>query len=457
MTSAIRWLTSSIVAQVAVLTVGGFAALFVAAFALVLTPSLEWVFPRALSDNSASIAELVWLIENSPAELEPFILSAYRGGGRTVAITGEFSAGLQARPKLRERLEQGHSDVAARLQGRDIRFGTASFLELPRLFEPEALQSVSAASAHVVAVRLEDGRVLSFALPPSSMLARGLAGALLGGLGLLFFALALSLALASVMLRPIRNLERDAERVGLAETTSIISETGPIELRRIVRALNRMRARLGGLIREREQIVAAIAHDVRTGLTRLRLRLDAHEHVAAELEPDLRQMELLITDMLAYARAESPAASRELIGLHAFIVSLAEQSPIALDVQAPPLTEDFVIAGDRVALRRLFENLVENARRYGDGEIRLVAGPTEDGFEVCVEDNGPGLPEDKLEEVFEPFRRLETSRSRVTGGSGMGLGIARAIARAHGATITLHNRSEGGLAARVWFSKALRT
>lgn len=457
MTHILRWLTSSIVAQVAALTVGGFAAILVATFTLILTPALQWVFPRALDENASSIAELVWLVEHSPSELEPFILSAYRGGGRTAAVTSDFPTGLETRPKLRQQLEQGDSDVSERLIGRDIRFRTASFWELGRLFDAEALRPVHGASALVVAVRLEEGRVLIVALPPSSTLARSPASAVVGASVFLVFSLALSLALAVVMLRPIRNLERDAERVGLTDTGSAIAETGPIELRRIVRAFNRMRARLAGLIREREQMVAAIAHDVRTGLTRLRLRLDAHEHVADALEPDLRQMEHLIADMLAYARAESPLGIRELIGLHAFAVALAEQSPIKLDLRAPPVTEDFMIAGDRIALRRLFENLMENARRYGDGYIGLIAGLTEGGFEICVEDNGAGLPEDKLEEVFEPFRRLETSRSRETGGSGIGLGIARAVARAHGATITLHNRSEGGLIARVLFSNALRT
>ena len=130
--------------------------------------------------------------------------------------------------------------------------------------------------------------------------------------------------IAAVTLRPIRQLEQDAAEVELGGTGTAISETGPAELRRISAALNRMRERLSVLIREREQMVAAIAHDVRTGLTRIRLRMDERGAVSAdEIESDIAQMEALITDMLAYARAESPSGPRVLIRLDEFVVAVA--------------------------------------------------------------------------------------------------------------------------------------
>ena len=116
-----------------------------------------------------------------------------------------------------------------------------------------------------------------------------------------------------------------------------------------------------------------------------------------------------------------------------------------------------MIVGDPVALRRLFENLIENARRYGGGEIAVRLVKLAGGREVRIEDNGPGLPEDQLDTVFEPFRRGENSRSRETGGIGLGLGIARAIARAHGAKLRIENRPEGGLVAIVHFPECLST
>jgi len=118
---------------------------------------------------------------------------------------------------------------------------------------------------------------------------------------------------------------------------------------------------------------------------------------------------------------------------------------------------EFTIAGDPVALRRLFENLLENARRYGGGEISLTASIEAGGLMVRIEDNGPGIPDDQLEAVFKPFQRLETSRNRATGGTGLGLGIARSVAMAHGASLWLENRREGGLAAIVRFPKDMRT
>ncbi|MEO0871504.1 MAG: ATP-binding protein, partial [Pseudomonadota bacterium] len=117
----------------------------------------------------------------------------------------------------------------------------------------------------------------------------------------------------------------------------------------------------------------------------------------------------------------------------------------------------FVIAGNSLAIGRLFENLFENARRYGGGSIWLTISQSARGLAITIEDDGPGIPPEDLEHVFEPFYRGEGSRNRSTGGAGLGLGIARAIAHSHGAQISLVNRDEGGLCVSVAFPEALRT
>jgi signal transduction histidine kinase len=204
-------------------------------------------------------------------------------------------------------------------------------------------------------------------------------------------------------------------------------------------------------------MVAAIAHDVRTGITKIRLRMDERGAVSAhEIEGDIAQMEALITDMLAYARAQSPSGPQELIRLDSFVGDLADAAPHPICLCLPP-AEDFIIVGDPVALRRLFDNLIENARRYGGDEIVVRVVATGGGREVRIEDNGPGLPDGQLETVFQPFQRGEISRNRTTGGTGLGLGIARAIAKAHGATLHLENRPKGGLAAILHFPEDLRS
>ena len=453
-----RRLWSSIVVKVTSLTVAGLALMFVGVIILMQTPVLtRLLYPKTLSDSADSVAELVWLLESSPEAIEPFILSVYEGGFRTAEISDDFAAGLRLDADMQASLVEGQSDVASRLGGRDVRFETLGIFKLRERLRQQGKSPMRVASVLQVAIKLRDGRVLNVWLAPAMSLGGQPAALITLGLVILHLAIALGFAIAAVTLRPIRRLERDAARVELGEAGVAISETGPAELRRVSAALNRMRERLAGLIREREQMVAAIAHDVRTGLTRIRLRMDARGAVSAdEVESDIAQMEALIADMLAYARADSPSGPQELIRLDRLVGEIAAGGPAPTRLSLPP-AEDFVIVGDPVALRRLFENLIENARRYGGGEIAVRLVKLAGGREVRIEDNGPGLPEDQLDTVFEPFRRGENSRSRETGGIGLGLGIARAIARAHGAKLRIENRPEGGLVAIVHFPECLST
>ncbi|MEO0698600.1 MAG: ATP-binding protein, partial [Pseudomonadota bacterium] len=169
------------------------------------------------------------------------------------------------------------------------------------------------------------------------------------------------------------------------------------------------------------------------------------------------QMERLISDMLAYARAETPVVEPELIELRKFVTDMAGAAPFPVAIAQDNEDDTFVIAGNSLAVGRLFENLFENARRYGAGSVWLTLDHVPQGLAITIEDNGPGIPPAELDHVFEPFYRGEGSRNRGTGGAGLGLGIARAIAHSHGAQITLVNRDEGGLRACVTFPEALRT
>lgn len=453
----LRKLISSLVFRITALTLTALILMFSCLLLLLQTQFLtQTLYPRTLSDNADSIAELLWLVETSPDEIQPFILSAYVGSYRTAAIGHDFAEELKPHADMRRRLTMGDSDVASRLDDRDIRFQSLGMLDLQSRLRQEGANSIGVISALQVAISIDDGRVLNIWLAPALTLRKRPAGLVVAGLVLVLMYTALGLAIAAVTLHPIRQLELDAASVELGDAGAAVSETGPVELRRVSSALNRMRERLTSLIREREQMVAAIAHDVRTGLTRIRLRMDEHGSVSAsDIEADLSQMEVLISDMLAYARAESPSRLQELIRLPEFVKCIAETAPQPIDHHSLP-NDDFVIVGDPVALRRLFENLIENARRYGGGQIAVQITPNDGGRDVRIEDNGPGLPEDQLETIFQPFQRGENSRNRSTGGTGLGLGIARAIARAHGAKLRIENRPEGGLAAIVHFPQSLR-
>jgi len=213
-----------------------------------------------------------------------------------------------------------------------------------------------------------------------------------------------------------------------------------------------MQARLLSHIDQRTRVLTAMSHDLKTPLTRLRLRAELmdDDSLRQRFEQDLLEMEHMVGEALAALRGMDEPAQSVPIDLNALLARLcADNLEMGRQVQRvgqaqAPLT------GDPARLRRCLGNLIDNAVLYGQRASVTV----EEGAEavtIRVADEGPGIPDDLLEQVFEPFYRLEASRNRATGGSGLGLGIARDIARAMGGELSLHNRPEGGLEARlVW-------
>jgi len=445
---------SSIAAQVIAVTLGAFTISIAVILALLEGPFTLWVYPRTVAENAETIEGFVQLIEQASAEDERLLLNAFQSRDRAAVITPGFVEALGDRSDLRSQFQGRGFGLAER----DIRFASRGPTQLGTLDYSDTTALFTAGYALQIGVKLSDGRVLNIWIAPSMSLDRR--PAVLGFLIIVSVLVALSLSAAIVFIvnRPIRRLEHEAHRVELADAGGSVSEQGPGELRQLAAALNQMRRRLSGLISEREQIIAAIAHDVRTGLTRVRLRLDEGQTASAALDDDLNQMEHLVSDMVAYARAETPSGHRELVKLNPFLEDLAAQapSPVRYESGLRP-GETFVIPADPIALRRLFENLLENARRYGGGAVTMRAAVERADLVVRIEDDGPGVPVDQIEDVFKPFERLEGSRNRATGGSGLGLGIARSIAHAHGATVTLENLQPRGLAAVVTFPGELRT
>ena len=447
----LQGILNSILARIMALT---FALLMISVAALTAvlqTPLSERLFDRAIAESAQSVAELVWLIETSPPESEDAVLSIYASRSRAAWITPAYAPGLRIDRARQSLLLQDDSAVTQRLQARDIRFRTLGLFELRRLTKRERLWPSFTASALTMAIPLNDGRVLNLWLAPSIFYTDGPYGLAFLTAVIAVVTLVLGLVIYWVVMRPIRALERDTDIVGLGQTAIPVSESGPRELRRLSRALNRMRSRLAGLVREREQIMVAIAHDIRTGLTKLRLRMDAHHMLSPHMiEPDIVQMERLLADMMAYARAESPVTGHELVDLYELVPRLACAAPyrVLLDQDDEGC---FFVVGNALALTRLFDNLLENARRYGGGYVEVRIGKTDTALVVDVLDDGPGIPAKEMDTIFEPFVRGESSRNRDTGGTGLGLAIARAIAHAHGAAITLANRPTGGLCARAVF------
>ena len=295
-------------------------------------------------------------------------------------------------------------------------------------------------------VQLRDGRWAAFdtALPAAP---QALPWRLVLSLGvLLLSALALSYVAVRWVVRPLQRLTEAAESLGQDLDRPALPEDGPREVQQASRAFNVMQHRLATFIHERTRILAALSHDLKTPLTRMRLRaelLDDDEQ-RARFEADLKEMETMVTQTLEFMRGLGGNEPRRPLDVMALLESLqSDQEAFArvLRIEGQPGAPFVGVAS---LLKRALGNLIDNAVLYGghatvrieDSAARLV---------LHVLDEGPGVAEAELERVFEPFYRLETSRSRATGGTGLGLGIARNIARAHGGDVVLRNRPEGGL------------
>ncbi len=256
--------------------------------------------------------------------------------------------------------------------------------------------------------------------------------------------------LARRLAGPIGAFAAAAERLGRDPRAAPLTLAGPAEIADAAAAFNRMQARLNRYVDDRTTVMAAIAHDLRTPLMRLGLRLEGTpEPVREACERDIREMQAMLSAAMAYVRdAGSLAGSRRPLDLR----SLAETVVDDMSDHGDPVTiasgTPVVVEGDSVALKTLLTNLVSNAVKYA-GDATVAISRAQGQAVVEIRDHGPGIPAEEIDRVFEPFFRSEKSRSRDTGGTGLGLASARAVARAHGGEVTLENCPEGGLVARV--------
>jgi signal transduction histidine kinase len=258
--------------------------------------------------------------------------------------------------------------------------------------------------------------------------------------------------------RPVRDLAQAADRLGRDVNAAPLPETGPEEVATAAHAFNTMAERIRRFVGDRTQMLAAIGHDLRTPITRLRLRAEFmdDDEQRRKMLSDLDEMEAMIAATLAFARddaAAEPAAPLDLAALCRTVLDEAgDARPEAAERLAYAGPEHLRVRVRPTAMKRALANLVGNALVYG-GAARLTLAPPDGSggpVRLTVEDDGPGIPPEALEAVFQPFHRLERSRNRETGGTGLGLPIARNILRAHGGDVTLRNRSGGaGLQAVV--------
>ncbi|MHB1142351.1 MAG: ATP-binding protein [Sulfuricaulis sp.] len=265
---------------------------------------------------------------------------------------------------------------------------------------------------------------------------------------LLASVIALTLLAVRWLTRPLAVLATAADELGRDMRRPPLPEEGPAEVRRAAAAFNTMQARLQTHLREREQMLAAVSHDLRTPITRLRLRAELieDETLRAKFARDLAEMEAMTAaalDFLRGARADEPVQPVDVLALLESLQADMEETGHAVQVQGRAAAP---YPARPLALKRCLANLIENAVKYG-GRAEVRVKDSVGQLRFVVADNGPGIAEAEIERVFEPFYRVEGSRSRATGGVGLGLSVARDIARAHGGELTLRNRAGGGLEA----------
>jgi len=247
--------------------------------------------------------------------------------------------------------------------------------------------------------------------------------------------------------RPLSALAAAAARAGDGDRSATVPEVGARELREAAHAFNAMQRRIAAFDAERARTIAAVGHDLRTPITSLRIRAEMLDDETRDaMIKTLEEMRVMAEGLLTFGRAEADGEPVAAVDLAILLKDLCDAPGGTVTYDGPA---SLTINGRPVGLSRAFSNIIENARRYAGGAT-VALTPAGERLTVTVTDAGPGIPDDQLDAVFEPFMRLDPSRSMETGGEGLGLAIARSVIRAHGGTIVLRNRTDrAGLVATV--------
>jgi signal transduction histidine kinase len=409
------------------------------------------------TEAAGRAANVARLIEEAPTELHDGIIAAansplvrFELSDSPAATHTHYDENADVGARIRALLNDGYTrDI--RVEVHEIEQG---LLPLPNLspemavMHAEMMQGTLAAIEMELSIAIAGGRWLNvgtrFERPPiqwswSATLSFVLTTAVL--------LLAIFWFLLTRLTRPLNELALAAEELGRGGGQGPIAPVGPQEVRDLTTAFNNMQARLARFVTDRTQMLAALAHDLRTPLTALRVRAEmvedpeTKEGIAASLE----EMQDMVEATLAYARGVGQDEQMQGIEIARFLSDIQGSTPEKIDLKRGP---EVMVQIKPKAMRRAVRNLVENAHRYGR-HPELSWRVSDDTVDVFIDDSGPGIPEDRIGEVFQPYLRLEQSRSLKTGGHGLGLSIARSIVLAHGGSITLSNRAAGGLRAHV--------
>jgi signal transduction histidine kinase len=385
-----------------------------------------------LQDGTAHLAAAVQLLGAAPASERPSLF---------VGIARAF-------PQLDiQDLPPGTAPAPSEAQGADLH-------HLCRRLGPDygVFALSPAGDAHRIGIRLPDGMTMSASLAPERHPPPFWGGPWM--MTLLFAVISVALLglwAARTVSAPLSSFAKAAEGFSLDSAPAPLPERGPEEIRSVARALNRMRQRIGGLIDDRTRMLAAISHDLRTPITRMRLRSEFIEDDVqrARMLADLDQMRSMLESVLSFLRNDRRLEAITLVDLASTLQLVADQFADMGHKVAYAGPDHAMVTARPDDLHRSVTNLVENAVKFGaEATIRLIMSP--ERAIIDVEDDGPGISDAHKDDMLEPFARGDSARNMdEAAGFGLGLSIARAIALAHGGELSLHDRQPHGLIVRI--------
>lgn len=402
-------------------------------------------------------ANVARLIEEAPDDLQDSILRAANSPLVRFELTndpfvnhGEHADGGLVEARVRTLLSDSYS--------RDIRVELheieGQLLPLPNLAHEMTemhlamMQGKLAAVEMNLSISISGGQWLNvstrFERPPIQW---PLYSVLTFGLTALALLIAVTWFVMSGLLGPLRRLIKATENLGRGEGVSRLPTRGPLEVRELTVGFNRMQERLTRFISDRTSMLAAMGHDLRSPLTAMRVRAEMvdDDETRDSLIASVEEMTTMVEATLSYAKGISESEPFQSVSFSEFLSDLKAGMVDEFNIVAGP---EFRVRLRTNAVRRALRNIIENAVRYGKSATVGWKIESEDVL-IIIDDEGPGIPQDALDRVFEPFVRLDESRSLETGGHGLGFSIARSILRAHGGEVTLSNRETGGLRATV--------
>lgn len=368
---------------------------------------------------------------------------------RHIALTQEFySAELGGRPPPRPPRSPNEivATPPAGLERSELQAALATALAKEGVQGEVQVVVPERARDPVAALQLSDGRWMLFDFPGPPGPPTQLFFALGAWLTLIVIGVvAVALVMARRVTHPFGVLERAIASVGPDGLLPQMPETGSGEARQTAAALNRLSDRLKAAMTSRMRLVAAAGHDLRTPMTRMRLRAEfLDEEERASWLSDIDELEAIADSAIRLVREEGAGEDRVAVPLDAMLREcIGELRDAGFAIESGEIAPVSVEAGP-LALRRALRNLMINAATHGGGgRVRLEAGP--DLAQVVIEDDGPGIPEDLLDQVFEPFFRANPGRTQTVKGAGLGLAIAKEIVERFGGSISIGNRPAGGL------------